>query len=103
MINFHELTQENTQKENPQWMQIPGHSYRMLIVGVSEKAKAYALHNLMYHQENEDIIGKIFLHANVLKCPKYEFLMNSRKEVSLKNLKHPRASLNIQIISMMSQ
>lgn len=101
MINFHELTQDNTQKDNPHWMQIPGHSYRMLIVGVSEQVKTYALHNLM-HQENEVIIGKIFLHAKILKCPKYEFLINSHKEFSLKNLKDPRASLSIQINSMMS-
>lgn len=102
MINFHELTQENTQKDNPDWMQIPGHSYRMVIVGVSEQVKTYALHNLMHHQENEVIIGKIFLHAKVLKCPKYEFLINSHKEVSVKNLKGPRASFNIRINSMMS-
>ena len=33
MINFDDVTKENIKKHNPNWPQIPGHPYRMLIIG----------------------------------------------------------------------
>ena len=33
MINFDDVTKENINKHNPNWSQIPDHSYRILIIG----------------------------------------------------------------------
>ena len=33
MINFHDVTKEDINKHNPNWPQIPDHSYRILIIG----------------------------------------------------------------------
>ena len=35
MITFDEVTRENTQEQNPQWLQIPDNPYRILRVGGS--------------------------------------------------------------------
>ena len=33
MINFDDVTRENIKKHDPNWLQIPDHPYRILIVG----------------------------------------------------------------------
>ena len=55
MINFDEVTGENTQKHNLHWLQILDHPYRILTAdgSVSEK-KTNALHNLIRHQTRID-------------------------------------------------
>ena len=35
MINFDDVTKENIKEHNPNWPQIPGHPYRILIIGGS--------------------------------------------------------------------
>ena len=35
MINFDDVVKEGTEKRNPNWPQIPDHSYRTLITGGS--------------------------------------------------------------------
>ena len=39
MKNFDEYTNENKRKHNPNHPYIPDHSYRILIIGVSESGK----------------------------------------------------------------
>ena len=36
LINFDDATKENIKEHNPNWAQIPDHSYRILIIGGSE-------------------------------------------------------------------
>ena len=63
MINFDEVTTENTQKDNPHWPRIPDHPYRILTVGGSGSGKTNSLLSLIHHQEKDYIINKISLYA----------------------------------------
>ena len=47
MINFDYVTKENIKEHNPNWTEIPGHRYRILIVGSSGSGKTNSLFNLM--------------------------------------------------------
>ena len=49
MIKFDDFTKENIKEHNPNWLQIPNHPYRILIVGGSESGKTYSLFNLISH------------------------------------------------------
>ena len=39
MIKFDDLVKEETKEHNPNWPQIPDHSYRILIIGGSGSEK----------------------------------------------------------------
>ena len=56
MINFDDVTKENIKEDNPNWPQIPYHSYRTLIIGGSGPEKTNSVFNLRIHQPD---IGKI--------------------------------------------
>ena len=58
MINFDEVTGENTQEHNPQWPKLANHPYRMVIVGDSGSYETNALLN------HEPEIDNIFLYAS---------------------------------------
>ena len=60
MINFDDYTNENKTEHNPNWAHIPGHPYRILIIGGSGSGKTNALLNLI---ESQPDIGKIYLYA----------------------------------------
>ena len=47
MINYDSVTKENINKHNLNWPRIPDHSYRILVIGVSESGKTIALLNLL--------------------------------------------------------
>ena len=49
MINFDEITRENIQEDNPHWLQVPDHTWRILIVGDSGSGKTNAVLNLINH------------------------------------------------------
>ena len=49
MINCYKVIGENTQEHNPYWLQIPDHSYKILIVGSFGSGKTIALLNLINH------------------------------------------------------
>ena len=49
MINFDDVTKENIKEHNPNWLQIPKHLYRILIIGGSRSGKIYSLFNLISH------------------------------------------------------
>ena len=58
------LQKKNRQGQNPDWLQIPDHLYKILIVGGgSGSRKKNSLLNLIHHRENDDFIVKIFLHV----------------------------------------
>ena len=86
MINFDDVVKENIKEHNPNWLQIPNHSYRVLIIGVSESEKTNSLSNLINQQPE---IDKIFF-----KDPyeaKYQFLINKRESTGLKNFNDSKA------------
>ena len=72
MINFDEITAENTQKHNPHWPQILNHQYKIVIVGGSGSGKTNPLLNLIHHQPKTD---KIFSYAKNPFDPKYQYLV----------------------------
>ena len=50
MINFDNVTKENRKEHNSNWLQIPDHLYRTLIVGGSGSVKINSLFILISHQ-----------------------------------------------------
>ena len=60
MITLDDVTGENIKVDNENWLQIPDHSYRMLIIGGSGWGKPNALLNLINHQPD---IDKLYLYT----------------------------------------
>ena len=56
MFNFDYITEEDIKEHNPNQPEIPGHPYRILIVGGSGSGKTNALINLIKHEPNTDKI-----------------------------------------------
>ena len=87
MINFDNYTNENKTEHNSKWPHIPGHPYRILIVGGSGSGKTNALFNLINNQPD---IDKIYLYAKDPYESKYQYLINKREKVGLYHLKDPK-------------
>ena len=79
MINFDDVTKENIKEHNPNWPQIPDHSYRILIITGSGSREANSIFNLISHQLN---IDKIYLYAKDLYEAKYQLLINRKESTS---------------------
>ena len=60
MFNFDYIIKEDMKEHNLNWLQIPGHPYRILIVGGSGSGKINKLLNLINHEPDTD---KIYLYA----------------------------------------
>ena len=56
MINFYDVTIENTKEYNPNFPRIRDHPYRILISGGSGSSKINPLFNLISHQPDIDKI-----------------------------------------------
>ena len=54
MLNFDDIIKEETKEYNPNWPEIPDHSYRILIIGGSGFGKTNSLFNLINQQPNID-------------------------------------------------
>ena len=63
----------------------------MLIIGGSGSGKTNALVNLIKWQDNDNLIGKIYLYAKDLNKPKYQFWITKNKNVGIKHLNDPKA------------
>ena len=79
MINF-DVVKENIKEHNPNWPQIPDHSYRILIIGGSKSGKTNSLFNLINQQPD---IDKIYSGAKDPDEAKYQFLINKREGTCL--------------------
>ena len=87
-INLYSITNENNERHNKKWSYISDHPYRILIVGDSGSGKTNALLNLI---NGQDDIHKIYLWANDLSKPTYEFLIKKCKDVGIKYCNDPNA------------
>ena len=59
--------------------------FRMLIIGPSGSSKTNALINLIQNLNETTPVDKIYLYAKDLSEPKYEFLINNRKNSGIKH------------------
>ena len=87
MTNLHDNSNKNKTEHNLYWLCIPGHPYRILIIGDTGSAKTNALLNL----NNQSDIAKIYLHAKDPYKAEYQFLINNRKSTELKNFNNSKA------------
>ena len=74
-------------KHNSNWLYIPDHPYRILIIGGSGSEKANALFNVINNQPD---IDKIYLYAKDPYEAKYQFLINKRESTALKHFIDPK-------------
>ena len=100
MINYGDVTKVKINKHNPNWPQILGHLYRMLIIAGSGSGKTNTLLNLIKQQNGDDynIINNTCLYAKDPNEAKYQYLIKNIKKLVLKCMKFQRLSLSIQII-----
>ena len=82
---------------NPNWPNIPGPPYGLLIMGGSRSGKINELLNLISCLSE---INKIFSFTEDPYEPKYQLLINKHDQTGLKHFKDPKISLNIQMIWM---
>ena len=73
---------QNIKEHNPNWPQIPDHSYRMSIIGCFGSGKTNSLFNPINHEQD---INKIYLHAKHPYEAKYQLLINKGESTSLNN------------------
>ena len=88
MINFDNYVNEDKTKHNKNWPYIPGHPYRILIIGGSGSGKTNLLLNLI---ENQPDIDKIYLYAKGPYEAKYQYLINKREGVGIDQFNDPKA------------
>ena len=74
---------------NPNWLYIPDHPHRILIIGGSGSGKTYVLLNLTKHQRPD--IDKDYVYVNDPFESKYQQLINGREKVETEHLKNPKA------------
>ena len=71
MINYDDVTKENTEESNPNWPQIPNPPYKILTIGGSESGKTNLLFNLI---NKEPDLDKFHIYAKDPYEAKYRFL-----------------------------
>ena len=88
MINFDDVTKENTKEHNPHWLQIPDHPNRILIIGGSRSKKPNSLCNLINHLPD---IDNIYLYTKNPYEEKYQILINKWESTGLKYFNYFKA------------
>ena len=83
MFNLNYITKEDIKEHNPNWLQLPDHPYKTLIVEDSGSGETNALLKLT---NNEPDIDKMYLYAKDPYEAKYNLLINRRESTLLKYL-----------------
>ena len=91
MINFDDVTGENTITHNPDW---PEHPYTVLIIGGSGSGKTNSSLNLIRRQPDSD---KIYQHEKQPHEAKCQLLINKRRSVGLKHYNGPKPFIQYSI------
>ena len=82
MINFDDVTLENIKEHNPNWPQLPDHSYRILIIGDFRLGKTNALLDFISHQPDND---KIYIYTKDPYEANHQLLINNPESVHSKH------------------
>ena len=77
---------------NPNWLYIPDHLYRILIIGGSGSGKTIVLLNLRKHQRPD--IDKIYLYVKDPFKSKYQLFIDGKEKVEIKNLENTKAFID---------
>ena len=85
MFKLDAITSKNNKDDDKNW------PFRMLIIGPCGSGKTNALLNLIRKQNNNNPIDKIHLYAKDLSKPKYQFLIEKRKNARIKNYNNASA------------
>ena len=85
MFNLDNIVNKNNKNSDKDW------PFRMLIIGPSGSGKTNALLHLIENLNNSNPIDKGYLYPKDLSEPKYEFLINNRKNTGIKNYNDPNA------------
>ena len=85
MLNLDEIISKNKKNNDKDW------PFRMLIIGPLGSGKTNALLHLIQNLNDTNPIEKTYLYAKDLSEPKYEFLINNRKNAGIKNCNDPNA------------
>ena len=88
MINLDNIVNNNNKKHNEKWSYILDHPYRILIIGRSGSGTTNILLNLINEQKD---IDKIYLYAEDLSEPKYDYLIRNRENTEIKHLNDSKA------------
>ena len=83
MISFDDVIKENIKEYKSNSPQIPGHPYRILIIGGSRSGKINSLFNLV---NEEPHIDRIYLYAKDPYEAKYHLFIEKRGKCRLKAL-----------------
>ena len=87
MINFDDATGESKTEHNLEWLYIPDHPHRILIIGGSGSGKT--LHWLIY-QLSTRYWKNLFIYAKDPYETKYQLLIEKREKVGLKHCNDPK-------------
>ena len=88
MINFDDYVNENKNRHNKNWLCIPDHPYRILIIGGSGSENTNVLLNLI---EKQPDIDKIYSFAKDPYEEKHQYLIIIREKVDIYHYNVPRA------------
>ena len=80
MTNYDNVTIERRSKYNLKWPEIPGHSYRILMIEGSGSDKKT-------HYDDYCIIGETYLYLKDPNKAKYQYVIWKRENNGLKNVK----------------
>ena len=78
MLNLDNIVSNKNENKDNNW------SFRMLIIGPSGSGKTNTLLHLIQNLNKTTPVDKIYLYAKDLTEPKYEFLINNRKDAAIK-------------------
>ena len=79
MLNLDNIVSNKNENKDNNW------PFRMLIIGPSGSGKTNTLLHLIQNLNKTTPVDKIYLYAKDLTEPKYEFLINNRKNAVIKH------------------
>ena len=79
MLNLYNIVSNKNENKDNNW------PFRMLIIGPSGSGRTNTLLHLIQNLNKATPVDKIYLYAKDLTEPKYEFLINNRKNTGIKH------------------